>query len=342
MPTAENAKVMYEAGQDFNDWAALTDKGDHLQFDSDVNFWSKKSGYEADVKPNGLVSGCKITPAASGTNNLVDVAAGYAYIAGVLTAIAADTDVEVARPAGSGDDSKTSSVTITSAGAIAVVAGADHTDLSTTRGADGGPPWIPTTSIEIGQVKYSSDTAAAVLASEISQVQNTSLEMFDYPVWDEYPMRVENQVADYAGVTFNSALPQIHSDDAGSTTSGKKVYAKFYEPVMAELPDTENFVPPKNSHSVSSKQVYGNRTIGASSMSIGQGSFTVYTRDNTTDNILKLEDTNLFWKYFQDRLKSPYQAGHAKLGVAYSNPAGDNVSSACTLSAERKFENIAS
>jgi len=341
MPTAENAKLEYEAGQDLTDFVALTDDGDHLQFNSAVYFWSMKSGKEPEVYPNGLVSGCEITPAASGTNNLVDVAAGYAYIAGVLTSIDADTDVTCARPAGSGDDCKINSITINSSGAIAVVAGADHTDLATGRGEDGGPPWIPTTSIEIGQVKYTSDTAGAVLASEIYQVQNTHCEYSTYPVFTKYPIRVENQVADYAGVTFNAALPQIHSDDAGSTTAGKLVYAKYYEPQMAEAPDVENFVPPKNSHSVSSKQVYG-RTIGSSSASLGQGSFTKYSEDGITDNLLKLEDEILLFKFYQDRLKSPYIVCQGKLGVALSFPAGDNISAACTISADIKGEGVAS
>jgi len=341
MPTSENAKLMYEAGQDFTDFTTLSDDGDHKQFNSDVNFWSMKSGKEPEVYPNGLVSGCEITPAASGTNNLVDIAAGYAYIAGVLMAISAAADETIARPAGSGDDCKINSVTINVSGAIAIVAGADHTDLATTRGADGGPEWIPTTSIEIGQVKYTSDTAGAVLASEIYQVPNTHCEFSTYPVFNKYPIRVENQVVDYAGITFNSALPLIHSDDAGATTAGKLVYAKFYEPQMAEAADSENFVPPKNSHSVSSKQVYG-RTIGSSSSSLGQGGFTKYSADGITDNLLKLEDEILLFKFFQHTLKSPYIVCQGKLGIAYSFPAGDSISNGCTISADLKGENVAS
>ena len=340
MSTSENAKVMYEAGQDFNDWSVLTDDGDHLQLNSDVNFWSMRKGYEPEIHPNGLMNGCKITPAASETNNLVDVAAGYAYIAGILTSIAAQSDVEITRPAGSGDDCKICSVTITSAGAVAVVTGADNSDLATGRGEAGGPPWIPTTSIEIGQVKFISDTPAPVLESEINQIQNTHCEYSNYPVFDKYPIRVENQVADFAGVTFNSALPQIHSDDDGSTTSGKLVYAKFYEPQMAEAPDTENFVPPKNSHSVASKQVYG-RTLGSSSSSLGQGSFTKYSEDGITDNLLKLEDEILLFKFFQDKLKPAYIVCQGKLGIGYSFPSGDHVSHGCTISSTLKGENVA-
>ena len=340
MGNAENAKLYYEAGQTPVAFTALSDAGDHLVFNSAANVWSKKSGSEAVVRPNGLVSGCEITPAASGTNNLVDTASGYAYIAGVLTAIEADTDVECTRPAGSGDDCKINSLTITSAGAIAVVAGADHTDLSTTRGGDGGPGWIPTTSIEIGQVKYTSDSPAAVLSSEIYQVINTHQERFDYPVWTEKPINVSNQVAGYAGVEFNAALPQIHSDDAGSTTAGKIVYAQYSEPAFAEQADAENFVAPENAYSVSSKQVYG-RTLGSTSASLGGGSFTFYSNDGITDNLIKLKGGILTFKFYPDRLKAPYIICQGKLGIARTFPAGDNISVACTISSEAVSEEVA-
>lgn len=419
MPNSENAKLMYEAGRDFTDFTALSDKGDHKQFDSAVNFWSMYSGKEPDVRPNGLINGGAITPAASLTNNYVDIAALKCYLAGVETDVAADADVDCARPDGTylvlsfasggytdcvaGDIGKTVtggvtgdtgtliaydntnrkwivdqtapedtfddddeaitiatgtgagtldavgaacthkilSITVNSSGAIAVVAGTEFTSFSSTRGALGGPPWIPTTSIEIGQVKYTGSTAAVVAASEIKDVPNTHTEWSNYPVFDKYPIRVSNQVADYAGITFNAALPQIHSDDAGTTTSGKKVYASYYEPQMAEAPDVENFVPPKNSHSVGSKQVYG-RTLGSTSRNLDQGSFTKYSEDGITDNLLKEEDQILLFQFYQDRLKTPYIVCQGTFGAGYAFPAADLISHACTISAGLKGENVAS
>lgn len=101
MATAENGKIQYEAGQDLVAFVALTDQGDHLDFRCADNFWSARSGYIPDIKPNGLATGCAITPAASETKECVDVAAGTAYLAGVLTTITADTDVAVVRPGSS-------------------------------------------------------------------------------------------------------------------------------------------------------------------------------------------------------------------------------------------------
>lgn len=341
MPSAENAILYYEAGQDLVSMVALTDSGDNTIFESADNFWSNRDGYTPSVRPNGLITGGVVIPAVSGTDNLVDVAALTCYLAGVETDVGADTDVACTRPAGGGDDCCINSITVTSAGAIAVVKGTDHTDLSTTRGADGGPPWIPTTSIEIAQVKFTSDTAAAVDADEIFQVPGTHQERWDYPAWNENRVSVESQVLGYAGVEFLSALPLIHSDDAGTNKATKKIYAEYYDVIWAEVPDAENFVPPENSHSVSSKQVYG-RTIGSSSSSLGQGSFSFYSRDGVTDNLLKLKDEFLFFKFMPNRLKDAYIICQGKFGVKSSFPAGDNISHSCTISAEEVSQGVAS
>jgi len=236
---------------------------------------------------------------------------------------------------------KINSVTVNNSGAVAVVEGFEGLALSTTRGAIGGPPYIPTTSIEIGQVKYDAAAVAAVASTEIYQVVNTHQERWDFPVWDENPINVSSQVAGYAGIEFSSALPQIHSDDSGVTTAGKLVYAQYYAPSWAEVPKSENFVPPENTHSVSSTQVYGT-TIGSNSSSLGQGSFTFYSNDGITDALLKLVDETLMFKFYPDRLKSPYVVCQGKMGITSSYPAGDNISHACTISPDKKSERIAS
>jgi hypothetical protein len=342
MPTAENAILYYEAGQDLVSMVALTDSGDATTFESADDFWSNRDGYAPDVRPNGLITGGVVTPAASKTNNYVDVSNLTCYLAGVETTVdSGNTDIECARPAGSGDDCKINSITVTSEGAIAVVPGADHTDLSATRGDDGGPPWIPTGSIEIAQVKYTSDSDGLVTADEIYQVVGTHTERWDYPAWNENRVSVESQVLGNAGITFLSALPLIHSSDGGSSTATKAVYAEYYDVLWAELPNAENFVPPENSHSVSSKQVYGN-TLGASSSSLGQGSFTFYATDGVTDNLIKLKDEILWFKFMPNRYKDAYVICQGKLGISRTFPAGDNIAVACTISAEEIAEDVAS
>src|SRR5512143_2984440 len=163
MPSAANAKLQYEAGQALVAMAAMTDSGDQQTFTlANASVWSSKSGYDPQIFPNGLATGGAVVPAVSGTNDKIDVAALTCYLAGVLTSVAAAADTSITRPATA--VSKIDSITVTSAGAIAVVAGTDGstTAFSETRAAAGGPPLIPVGSIEIAQVRLISNTAAAI------------------------------------------------------------------------------------------------------------------------------------------------------------------------------------
>jgi len=318
--SAENAKLQYEAGQEISAMAAMTDSGDHKIFSTTAAPWSGKSGYEPKIYPDGLATGGAITPGTA--NDKVAVASLTCYLAGVLTTVAADAAVSITRPAASPAGlKKINSITINSAGAIEEVAGTDNASFSATRGAAGGPPLIPVGSIEIGQVKLTSSTAALVTTAEITQVPGTSQERYDYPVWTENAFT--------GTITFAAALPAIH---VGSPATYKGVYAEVYEPIFADLDPVENFVAPETSNSVSSKQVYGG-TIGSTSSSLGQGSFTVFLKDGITDAIVGLKNQVLFFKYFPDRTKTPYHLCQGKLGIARTWPASDNIQAACTISA---------
>jgi len=315
--TASNAKLQYEAGQEYNAMAAMADAGDHLTFSlAGASLWSQRNGYEPVVRPDGLATGGAVTPGSS--SDTVAVAALTCYLAGELKTVSADSDVAVTRPTST---HKISSITINSSGAIAVVSGTDGTSFSSTRGEAGGPPLIPAGSIEIAQVKMSSASSALITASEIFQIVGFTCERWDYPVWTEDPFTGE--------ITFASALPAIHE---GTSATTKGVYAQVYEPIFADLEPVSDFVPPENSHSVSSTQVYGG-TVGASSTSLGQGSFKTFLKDGVSESFIGLKDEVLFFKFFPDRNKAPYLICNGKLGIARSFPAGDNISAACTISA---------
>jgi hypothetical protein len=314
--TAANAKLQYEAGQELSAMSEMTDSGDHKTFSLAVAPWSGKSGYEPKIYPDGLATGGVISVGAGNDN--VSVAALTVYLSGVLTEVDADATVAVTRPS---SGVKINSITINSAGAIAVVLGTDGSALIATRGEAGGPPLIPDGSVEIGQVKLSSATPAAVEASEIFQVVGTSQERYDYPVWTEDPFN--------GTITFASALPAIHES---SPSSYKGVFAEVYEPVFTDLEPATDFVPPETSHSVSSTQVYGG-TVGASSSTLNQGSFTCFLKDGITDAIVNLKDENIFFKHYPDRTKAPYLLVQGKLGISRTFPTGDNIQAACTISA---------
>lgn len=338
MPTAENAILYYEAGQTPVAMTALTNAaGDYKDMKSAATMWSNRSGYEPVVRPNGLANGGAVTPESGGANDQIDVAALTCYLAGVLTSVGAAADTELTRQ--SSNDYKKFSVTVTAAGAIAIVNGTEHTAFSDTRGAAGGPPWIDNDAIEIAQIHLTSQVAAPVTASEIKQVNGSHLERYDYPVWTVEHSDVVNGILGYAGINFQSAMPAIHSEDAGTTVAGKLVYASYYTPSFAEVVDAFDFVPPANAHSVNSTQVYG-RTKAAKSSTLNQGSFSVQLSDGITDGLMTFVDDNLWFKFYPNRLNNPYIICQGSLGVVANFPAGDNINAACTITSEVTADRI--
>ena len=336
MPNAENGKLDYEAGQTPASYVALTDQGDFKEFKSAVNLWSGRSGYAPSIRPNGLISGCAVT--VDSVNNLVNVAAGLAYIAGVKTVIDAVADLEMTRGVTT-DTHIVNSITINVSAVSVNVAGVDHTafdddvDADAGRGENGGAPWIPTTSIEVAQVRFTTVADAPVAASEIYQVADIYTEWYFSPVCDVVYSDVENMVLGYAGVDFASAVSQRHSDDTGTTTAGKIIYASYKTPSFSEVPDAYDFVPPGNTHSVSSKTVYG-RTKGSKSSSLNGGSFSMEMASGITDGILNFTDDLLWFRFYPDRNNDSYILCQGYLGVSQKFPADANIDASCTITAE--------
>jgi hypothetical protein len=325
--TAENAILYGEAGQDLVEFAALTDNGDHLNFTSGSDLWSDASGKAPDVRPDGLVSGGVITPAVSGTAELVDVTKATCYLAGVLTTIPAATDLVITRPGT--DVYKISSVVVTAAGAFDELEGTDSAGatFSTTRDATGGPKLLVVGTFEVGQVKMTGSATAAILATEIKQVIGTHQERSDYPTFE----------IDYANgeVDFNSALPLTHTG-----AIPRAVYAEFYTASFAEVPLASDYKPSMNSHSVSSEQVYGG-TVGSVSSSLGSGGFKARLNNGVNDTILLMKDDTRWFKFYPDRLvTTKYWVDQGKVGCSPSYGAGSSMACDVTVAASEKATNI--
>lgn len=315
MATAENAKLQYEAGQTSYAMSALTNSGDETTFTSSASLWSGKSGFAPVIRPNGVLTGGAVTTHA--TDDTVTIAALTLNLNGVVTSVSAGS---LAASRGvTTDTHRITSLTVNAAGALAAVAGVDGTAFSETRGADGGPPLIPVDSVEIGQVRFTTTAAAVVASSEIFQVVGSHLERADFPLWDV------NYTS--GSVTFLDALPEIHTG-----VVPKKVYASYAAPIFADVALASDFVPPETSHSVSSTQVYG-ATLGSSSSTLGQGSFTAYLNNGVADALVSLKNATLWFRFYPDRYASPYLLCQGKLGIARTFPAGDSIQAACTISA---------
>lgn len=326
--TAENGKLLYEAGQNVYAMEALTDSGDNTSFTSNATLWSDKSGYSPDVRPDGLISSPIVIPDDSAVNNKVDCPACTCYLAGVETSVSA-AEITCVRGGGPTLDHIINSIIIDAGGSYDVLTGTGHaTAHSSTRGAAGGPPLITVGCIEVAQVKFTSDTDAVVTTAEIYQVPGASQERYDYPLWEENFGPNQDGTREGASVTFLSALPDDH---VGAIPKG--VYASYSDPIFAELRPVSDFVPPENSHSVSSTQVY-QQTIGSRSSSIGQGSFTAYLKTGYNDVVLKLKEAILWFKFFPDKYKSGYVLCQGKLGVSRTYPADGSMTAACTISSD--------
>ena len=332
MATSENAKIQIETGQTPNSYTAMTDSGDHkVHTVSGGTVWSGKSGYTPTVRPNGIVSGRNILSTSS-TNDEVNIAAFTAYSKGSLQTISA-TATTITRTATT-TVSQVHSITMASDGSIAVVEGTVGGDqsFSETRNAAGGPPYIPANSVELGQIRVTTSTAAAIDADEIYQVVGTHTERYDYPLWTENNVG-EGEAAAAAAkqnafIEFASALPAIHT-----AAAYKQVFISWYTPIFTDQQRALDYTPAENSHSVSSTQYYRG-TIGAVASSIGQGGFTALLDDGTTDAIVSEKDETLTVKFFPDENKTAYQLTQGKIGLTRTFPVDNQNQATVTVSAE--------
>lgn len=315
--------IRYEAGQTARPFEALTNTGNNTSFQATFSPVSNAAGAEPVIAPYGLLTGGAITTHA--TNNTVTVASLTASMAGVsgadasgVIAVAAGT-ATVTRPAS--NVAKINSITIDSTGAIAAVAGTDSlsTAFSDVRGAAGGPPFIPVGSIEIGQVRLTTSSAAAVQSSEIYAVPGLHLERADYPVYQ----------LDFAtgNVTFATDLPLIHT---GSVT--KKVYMRGATPLFAPIANTSDWVPAEATYSINSTSTYDG-PVGSASSSLGQASFNAIMKDGVTDSVLAQKGKNIWFEFRPDRDKTvPRQLTQGIFGVSRTFPAGGgSFSASCTV-----------
>lgn len=319
MANAENAKIQYEGGQSQSPMAALSDSGDVTTFESGAALWSRRTGFEPVVRPDGLITGGTITPAASGDDNAVDISAGTAYVGGQLVTFSAATDITCTR-ATSTNTHLISSITVDGSGTVAAAAGTGGTSFSESRGDAGAPPLVAVTKIEIGQVRLQGTTAAAVVAGDIFQVVGVHQERYDFPIYE----------VDYrnGNVVFNSALQKIHTG-----ALPKKVFASYAEPIFADVPKGSDFVPSETSHSVSSTQIYGT-TLGSTSSTLNQSTFTAYLNDGISDGLVKLKNEILWFKFFPNKFQNGYILEQGKFGISRTFPAGDEIQASCTISPE--------
>ena len=328
MATAENSALYFEVGQALVPMVELVDSGDHKAFNSAAELWSDESGFSPVVKPNGVLTGLVVIPSATGALDKVDISAGTLNLGGAVVTHAGGIDNVCARGV-TADICRINSITITSAGAIAVVSGVDNTAFSETRGANGGPPLIPVGSVELAQVRFSAIATAVVAAAEIFKVPNSHREMAYYPSILRIDFsRAEGVVLGVAGVQFSPALMLNHT---GAIT--KKVFAQYYEPDFAEVAMAGDFQPAANTLTTSSQPYYGG-ALGEVNVSLKGGKFKAFLNDGITDAILLKEGKKIWFKYQTDRLQTDkYILTQGTLGVVAQYPSRGSIFADFTINA---------
>ena len=312
---AEDARLQIEQGFVFWDFEKGADSGDQQKFTYSgiVKLFSMLKGQAPVVRPDGARSGLKVIPAISGTNDLVDVAAGAAFVGGVDLAISASTDLAITR-ASAGDTFQIHSILIDNAGAITVLAGVQGTAFSTTRGANGGPPYVTVDKIEIAQVKLDSLTGAPVKASEIDE---NVRQRYDIPSFKLVPEEVT--------VEMLSALDKRHT---GDTTKG--IWVKHYEPVWNDIPEVSNWKPVDFTAESQKNLTYD----GVSTFvrkGIGDGSFDVNLKGEAGEIMAQVIGGMRWLRFYPDKFKTDHHIVLGFLTYDRDHPPDDMMKASVTV-----------
>ena len=235
-PTGTNLRLMVEDSAAAETAEQMTDGGDQKKFSSTGARFSLLEKDETGidrrpvVRPDGLQNGCMVSPAVSGADDGLDVYGGTVFIANSAVTVSPQTDIAVTRPAASMKNC--SSVMINASGIASVVGGTDGSAFSDTRGAAGGPPYVPAGQVELATVRLDSDTAAPLTTDEIFFAP----EFTHAPAYRLLPYS--------ASLEFASPLPLIHTGGLA-----KAVWITRYEPSLTQL-DVVTVRPPAASFEI--------------------------------------------------------------------------------------------
>ncbi len=304
MPTSANMLLKVEDAAVASGPGQMADSGDAKNFTcagtrfslcgSDENGLDRRP----QVRMDGLMNGCKVIPASSGANNSIDVYPGSAWISNTQVSVTGVINLYLTRP--SDYMVKIVSVTVDSAGNVGLIDGAEGSALSQTRGADGGPPYIPAAKIELATVQFSSSVSADIDGDDL---------LFA-PEWSHAPAY---RLLPYsAGVEFAAPLAAIHT---GATTRG--VWITWYEPQLTQL-DVISFSPPVSGISVDPGS-------GASSPSGSQsGSMALALSGTQADLARRIDGKVRLFEFMPDSSGSRKELSYlgVEISAAYSPDGG--------------------
>ncbi len=300
MPTSANMLLKVEDAAVASGPEQMADSGDAKNFTCAGTRFSLCRGDEngldrrPQVRLDGLRNGCKVIPASSGDDDSIDVYPGSAWISNAQVNVTGVTDLSLTRP--SSPLVKIISVTVDLAGSVIVIDGAEGSAISQTRGADGGPPYVPAASVELATVQ--------LLSSASGDIDND--DVFFAPEWRHAPAY---RLLPYsAEVEFAAPLAAIHT---GATTRG--VWITWYEPQLSQL-DVMSFSPPVSGISVDP----GSGTSSSSGSQVG--SMTLALSGTQADLARRIDGKVRLFEFMPDSSGSRKEVSYlgVEISAAYS------------------------
>lgn len=257
------------------------------------------------MKCDGVVSGGVVTPGTAVDD--VDISAVVCWIDGVSVSVAAASAEDV--PKGATDAYYIiHAVTVTAAGAIAIVNGTEGASLSGNYGDAGGKPYTPATSILLGYVTRYDDESAVVTLAEISQVPNQSREVsvIPYPVYD----------VQAGTITFEEALMANHTGDIT-----KSVVADVYSPTsFTTLTGIASISLPGETPASNTVQTPDGTSVAQDPNTLENGALVVLTDGSHNDLPALIDNTTAVVRFWPNSNKTDYYEFFAGISGRLETP----------------------
>ena len=279
--------------------------------------------YEPIVRLDGVISGCEMAPYS--TNNSVEISSGSYYLKGVKVSLSATTGESLARPTQSGYVLVTA-ISVDADGAVTKTAGTEGV-TSTTRGAAGGPPFIPVDEVLLGYVTLSYKASSVGAVVEDTEIDNASKERASIP---GYSIIYHDEDNLKGVVDFSSALDTIHT---GSTT--RNVYSQYWAPADFVKIDDAKDCSWDEAIDVKTSLAYGDGTSrAATGTKSWTASFDFYFDKVKGDIIDIIKGSKRWFKFYPDENNTDHMTGRAIIAINRNNPVDDTISGSATLTGD--------
>lgn len=338
--SGKDGMVEVELGASYYPMQALTSVTSpasdvNKKFTTGQTYISPIEDYEPDVKLDGVVSGLILT--ASITVDAVDFSAGIVNIKGVEVTVAASTLSSIGRPTIDGNVIQ-NAVVVDENGTVTAVAGIEGT-TSNTRGAAGGPPFLPLDQVLLGYVilGYVAATGGVIItAAEIDAASKERSDIPGYKILYHDGQDERNPNGSNEGcIDFTSVLDQIHNtldDPTGATgaAADRNVYCSWRTPVFEEIPDCMDVTKGETLATINTLaygDTYEEKAVSTPSWS---ASFSYYW-SKVNDIIDVVKNTKRFFKLYPDRDNAQHWLGVCTITANHNVPVSDALQGDVTM-----------